>query len=177
VSIITEVDGKVTTRFPRVNIVQCGRPSVSTVPTTINQLHPAQAPISPPQFAIDQAVFDSLKILLSQPRSYQLFSFVCDHLHCSKTFCQFSSDPPTPHGDFSERNRINTTRFFPPSDSFDESYKHVSFLNPQEELLVHNISSSSSTFGVGCTNESSIPAYRRNQIDKIPKHVEIPFDS
>ena len=65
-SIITEIDGKVTTRFPRVNTVQHGGPSTSfsAIPTTISQLHLGQT-TTPPQFVIDQAVYDSIIRLFS----------------------------------------------------------------------------------------------------------------
>lgn len=117
-----------------------------------------------------------MRRLFSQPSPSQPFSSVCDHPHYSKTFCQFSSEPPTPHGESSDRHRINMIRFTPPSDSSEESYKKVVFFNPQEELLVHTVSSSS-TYGLGYVDCSPILEYRRNPIDKIQRHVEIPSDS
>lgn len=66
-SIITELDGVITTQFPRVNTVQHGGSSTS-VPTTISTQSQA-----PSHFAIDQAVFDSIKRLFSQPGPSQPF--------------------------------------------------------------------------------------------------------
>lgn len=135
-SIITELDGVITTQFPRVNTVQHGGSSTS-VPTTISTQSQA-----PSHFAIDQAVFDSIS----------------DHPHCSKTFCKFSSDPPTPHGETSVRHKVDMIRFSPASASSKDSYTKTSFFNPQEELLLQSISSSSKQ-GLGYVNSSLIPDY------------------
>lgn len=151
-SIITELDGVVTTQFPRVNTVQHGGSSTS-VPTTISTQSQA-----PSHFAIDQAVVDSIKRLFSQPGPSQPFRSISDHPHCSKTFCQFSSDAPTPHGETSVRHKVDMIRFSPASASSKDSYTKTSFFNPQEELLLQSISSSSKQ-GLGYVNSSLIPDY------------------
>lgn len=111
-SIITELDGVITTQFPRVNTVQHGGSTQSQAPS---------------HFAIDQAVFDSIKRLFSQPGPSQPFRSISDHPHCSKTFCKFSSDPPTPHGETSVRHKVDMIRFSPASGSSKDSYTKTSF--------------------------------------------------
>lgn len=68
---------------------------------------------------------------------------------------------------------VDMIRFSPASGSSKDSYTKTSFFNPQEELLLQSISSSSKQ-GLGYVNSSLIPYYCRNPINKIPENVEIP---
>lgn len=61
----------------------------------------------------------------------------------------------------------------PYEDSFEQSYKKVSFFNVQEDLLVNTVNPKSSR-ALGFVHEFVIPAYWRNPIDKIPSSIEIP---
>lgn len=183
-SIISESDNQVITRFPRRHIVEQGQSSTSLLVPTLSQVQSAYS--KEPMVMIDPDILAKLKALLTEPMISPTASVqyvnpplatICEHPHCSKNHCQFSSDPPQPHGSSSEQSRIiNMIKFVPSSESSEQTYRQVTFFNVHEDLLIQSVSPTTSR-GLGFVDPTAIPAYRRNPIDKIPESVEIPSDS
>lgn len=65
---------------------------------------------------------------------------ICDHPHCSKTYCQFSSQPPTLHGDNQEdRNGINMITFIQDKSKTEEDYTKTRLFNIHEEIIIQSV--------------------------------------
>ena len=163
------------TRFPRSQ--PASNPLVINEPVSQQTVPCLQQ--SDKTIVVNPQMYEQLKQLFSQPSTSMIqppLASVCDHPHCSKTFCQHSVNPPQPHGTPEDHGRINMIKFVPAKDDSQASYKTVKFFNPHEELLLQTVTPSTSR-GLGYVQSGENPDYRRNPIDKIPSRIEIPSDS
>ena len=129
-TIFTTRYGNVHTIFPE-SRAEYGGPSVN-ISTSVNTI---------PTFSVDPIFVDTVKkLVLSEiASSSNPLATVCDHPHCSKTFCQFSSQPTNPHGNIEEdRKRINMITFVPKKSNSEEGYTSTRFFNIHEEIIIQS---------------------------------------